>query len=110
LALDHRSALLVSEPNGFVAKQSMKTAGRGNPNNWAYSAQHPSPWHGSSEQISLDHVGWEATKILAGAIVFLLDFPFYRTSQELCFCRMISGFRLAIDPTGQDRQPADRCR
>jgi hypothetical protein len=61
----------------------MKTAGRGNPNNWAYSTQHPSPWRGSSEQISLDHVGWEGRKILAGAIVFLLDFPLYRTSQDL---------------------------
>ena len=58
-------------------EQKMKIAGRGNPNNWAYSAQHPSPWRGSSEQISLDEVGCEARKIPANAEVFFLDFSFY---------------------------------
>ena len=33
--LERRSALLVSELTGFVAKQAMKTAGRRNPNRWA---------------------------------------------------------------------------
>jgi hypothetical protein len=64
----------------------MKTSGRRNPNSLGYTAQHPSPWRGSSEQISLDHVGWEVRKIPAGAIVFLLDFPFYRTYRDLAFC------------------------
>jgi hypothetical protein len=32
--LERRSALLVSELAGFVVKQAMKTAGRGNPNRW----------------------------------------------------------------------------
>ncbi len=32
---ERRSALLVSELTGFVAKQAMKNAGRGNPNGWA---------------------------------------------------------------------------
>src|ERR1700719_3976163 len=32
--LDRRSALLVSEQTGFVAKKAMKTAGRENPNRW----------------------------------------------------------------------------
>jgi hypothetical protein len=83
LALDHRSALLVSELAGFIAKQQMKTSGRGNPNSLDTSAQHSSPWCGSSEQILLDDVGWEGRKTLAGAVVFFLDFPFYRTSKEL---------------------------
>ena len=33
--LERRSALLVSELIGFVAKRTMKIAGRGNPNRWA---------------------------------------------------------------------------
>jgi len=61
----------------------MKTAGRGNPNHWRYSAHNPRSWRGSSEQISLDDVGWEGRKTLAAAEVFLLDFLLYRTFQEL---------------------------
>ena len=40
-------------------------------------------WRGSSEQISLDHVGWEARKTPAAGYVFFLDFSLYRTSQDL---------------------------
>ena len=61
----------------------MKTSGRGNPNRLGYTAQQPSSWRGRSKQILLDRVGWEARKTLAGAIVFFLDFPFYRTFQDL---------------------------
>jgi hypothetical protein len=61
----------------------MKTAGRGNPNHWGYSAQRPSPWRGWSEQISFDHVGWVARKTPAAGDVFFLDFPLYRTFQAL---------------------------
>jgi len=57
----------------------MKTAGRGNPNHRRYSAHNPRSWRGSSEQISLDHVGWEARKTPAAGYVFFLDFPLYRT-------------------------------
>src|SRR5271154_6816604 len=38
--LERRSALLVSELTGFVAKRVMKTAGRGNPNRWAQVSSH----------------------------------------------------------------------
>jgi hypothetical protein len=64
-------------------EQPMKTAGRGNPNNWAYSAQHPSPCRGSSEQISLDHVGWDAGRTPAAGDVLFLDVPLYRTCRDL---------------------------
>jgi hypothetical protein len=83
LALTTVSALLVSEPIGFVVKQSMKTPARENSNPLGHTTQHPSLWRGRSEQISLDRVGWERNKILRGAMVFFLDFPFYRTSQDL---------------------------
>ena len=33
--------------------------------------------------IRLIHVGWEARKAPVDAVVFFLDFPFYRTYQEL---------------------------
>src|ERR1700680_1872776 len=61
----------------------MKTAGRGNPHHWGYSAQHPTPWRGWSEQISFDHLGWAARKAPAVGKVFLLDFPLYRTYQDV---------------------------
>ena len=38
--LERRSALLVSELTGFVAKRVMKTADRGNPNRWAQVSSH----------------------------------------------------------------------
>jgi hypothetical protein len=41
------------------------------------------PWRGRSKQILLNQVGWEARKSPAVAGVFFLDFPFYRTNQEL---------------------------
>jgi hypothetical protein len=81
LAPDHRSALRVSELIAFVA-QAMKTAGRRNPNRWVSAPGIPSPWRGKSE-LSLVHEGWEATKTPAAGEVFFLDFPLYRTSQDL---------------------------
>jgi hypothetical protein len=80
---DHRFCFAGFRTDWLRREQSMKTAGRRNPNRLRHTAQHPSPWRGSSEQISLDYTGWEGSKTLADAIVFFLDFPFYRTSQEL---------------------------
>jgi hypothetical protein len=42
----------------------------------------PSTWRESSEQLLLNHVGWEARKSPAVAGVFFLDYPFYRTYQS----------------------------
>jgi hypothetical protein len=46
-------------------------------------APQPTTWRGRSEQIQLNQVGSEARKIPADAELFFLDFPFYRTYQEL---------------------------
>jgi hypothetical protein len=80
---DHRFCFAGFGTDWLRREQSMKTAGRRNPNRLGHTAQHPSPWRGSLEQISLDYMGWEGRKTLADAIVFLLDFPFYRTSRDL---------------------------
>src|SRR6266513_941437 len=40
---------------------------------------------GRFEPIRLIHVGWEARKAPVDAVVFFLDFPSYRTYQELAF-------------------------
>jgi hypothetical protein len=61
----------------------MKTAGRRNPNRWATVPNTLGLWRGRSEQLSLDHLGWEARKTPAAAEVFFLDFPLYRTYQAL---------------------------
>src|SRR4029077_16891349 len=61
----------------------MKTAGRRNPNRWAIMPRTPSLWRGRSKRLSLVHVGWEARKTPAAGEVFFLDFPLYRTSQDL---------------------------
>jgi hypothetical protein len=64
----------------------------GNENRWERKpeppgrrALQPSTWRGSSEQILLLQMGCEARKRPAVADVFFLDFPFYRTYQELAF-------------------------
>ena len=49
------------------------------------SLGHPSLWRGRFEPIRLIHVGWEARKPPVDAVVFFLDFPSYRTYQELAF-------------------------
>jgi len=49
------------------------------------SLGHPSLWRGRFEPIRLIHVGWEARKAPVDAVVFSLDFPFYRIYQELAF-------------------------
>jgi hypothetical protein len=57
---------------GFVANRAMKSAGGENPNTLGPKAQQPSTWRGSSELISLRHLGCEARKIPAeGDICFL---------------------------------------
>jgi hypothetical protein len=67
-----RSALLVSEPIGFVAKQAMKTAGRENPNRCAtHSTQQPKTMARKARQILLNQTGCEARKTPAVAEVFL---------------------------------------
>jgi hypothetical protein len=82
-APDHPFCFAGFRTDRLRREQPMKTAGRGNPNHWGYSAQHPSPWPGQSEQISLDHLGWEARKTPAAGYVFFLDFPLYRTFRDL---------------------------
>ena len=82
LAPDHRSALRVSELMASL-RQAMKTAGRRNPNRRATVPCTPNQSRGRSEPISLDHLGWEARKTPADGDVFFLDFPLYRTSQDL---------------------------
>ena len=81
--LDRGSALLVSEQTRLRCEEAMKTAGRENPNRWATVSSNRAPGAGRSEQILLIEVGCEARKLPAGAEVFFLDFPFYRTNQEL---------------------------
>jgi len=49
---DRRSALLVSELTGFVAKKRWKPLG--------CEAQQPSNWRGRPEQILLNYVGCES--------------------------------------------------
>ena len=61
----------------------MKNRWKKNPKSLGHSVQQPSTWCGRSEQILLNQVGWEARKVPASAGVFFLDFPFYRTYQEL---------------------------
>src|SRR4029077_7317774 len=61
LAPDHRSALLVSELNGFVANRRRKPLIE-ETKPLGPRGQRPNPWCGSSEQISLNHVGSEARK------------------------------------------------
>lgn len=43
----------------------------------------PASWRGRSEQISLDQVGRKARKTPAKGEVFFLDFPLYRTYQDM---------------------------
>ena len=77
--LERRSALLVSELIGFVAKQAMKTAARENPNRWATSVQQPSTWCGRSNTDPAHSNGLRSKKNSSRRDVFSLDFPFYRT-------------------------------
>jgi hypothetical protein len=64
---------------------SSSRSSRGAPEIQPQSLGHPSLWRGRFEPIRLIHVGWEATKALVDAVVFFLDFPSYRTYQELAF-------------------------
>jgi hypothetical protein len=47
---------------GLVANTAMKSAAGENPITLGLKAQQPSTWRSSSEFISLDHLGCEATK------------------------------------------------
>jgi hypothetical protein len=60
----------------------MKTVGK-KPKSLGHCALHTESMGGRSEPISLDQVGWEARKTPAAAEVFFLDFPLYRTYQDL---------------------------
>jgi hypothetical protein len=81
LAPDHPFCFAGFRTDWLRREQPMKTAGRENPNRWVKVPSTPSPWRGSSEQISLDHLGWEARKTPAAGHVFFLDFSLYRTSR-----------------------------
>jgi hypothetical protein len=48
-----------------------------------HSAQQPSPWRVSSEQISLDQEGCEARKTPAEGVVFFLDFSRFRNYRDV---------------------------
>src|SRR5215469_1700909 len=54
----------------------MKAAGKENPNPLGHITQHPSPWRGTSEQISLDYTGWEEEKLWPMRWCFFLTSPF----------------------------------
>ena len=56
--LERRSALLVSELTGFVAKRTMKTAGGGNPNRWAQASSNLA--HGALGQKPSHSFTWAA--------------------------------------------------
>jgi len=87
--LERRSALLVSELTGFLAKRAMKTANRGNPNLWTQVSSNRA-YGAAGQNISLlISGGCEARKIPAvGGVFFLtssfieLRFPASRYSVE----------------------------
>ena len=55
----------------------------GKPNRITALRNEPSLWGNRPKQPSFDHTGWGVRKYPAAAEVFFLDFPFYRTYQEL---------------------------
>src|SRR6266404_2197324 len=57
----------------------MKIAGRENPNRWTKASSNRTPGAAVQEQILLHQTGCESRKSPAGAGVFFLDSPFYRT-------------------------------
>ena len=63
----------------------MKTAGKENQNFCAAAPSNRVHGAAGQEQILLNDVGCESRKIPAAGEVFFLDFPFYRTYQELSF-------------------------
>ena len=69
--------------NRLRCKEAMKTAGRENPNRWAKIASNRA--HGAEVQHRSCSINWAAKqeKVRADGGVFFLDFPFYRTYQEL---------------------------
>src|SRR5258705_1843279 len=57
----------------------MKIAGRENPNRWTKASSNRALGAAVQEQILLHQTGCESRKSPAGAGVFFLDSPFYRT-------------------------------
>jgi hypothetical protein len=60
----------------------MKTAARETQTRYATLRSRPSTWGGRLEQTLLNHAGWKVRKSGRRRGVFL-DFPFYRTNQDL---------------------------
>src|SRR5277367_2083889 len=79
--------------NRLRCEEAMKTADRENPNRLPKVSSNRAHGAARSEQILLHHVGCEARKTPADAGVFFLDFPFYRTNQELASLAVV-GFQL----------------
>src|SRR5258706_1146369 len=70
--------------NGRVSSQrSDENRWEKNPKPLDNDAGQPSTWRGRSEHFLRKHTGCEAKRNPADGIVFLLDFPFYRTNREL---------------------------
>jgi hypothetical protein len=88
--LDRRSALLVSEFTGIVAKKAMKTAGRENPNH-GVALPHDRA-HDAEEQNRSRSIKWAAKQeqFQPQGDVFFLDFSLYRTFQELAPTKTLS--------------------
>jgi hypothetical protein len=81
--LERRSALLVSELTGFVAKQAMKTPSRKKPRWLGPRVQKPSTWRGRSKHILLIRGGCESRKIPAAEDVCFLLTPFIELTRTL---------------------------
>jgi hypothetical protein len=81
---ERRSALLVSELTGFVAKQAMKTAGRGNPNHWAQVPSNRA--HGVADQnTSCSFKGAANQEKFQPLGVFFLLIPFIELHVQIEF-------------------------
>jgi len=95
--LERRSALLVSELTGFVVKQAMKTAGRGNPNRWTLVSSNRA--HGA--------VGQKPSCSFTGAAkqekFQPLEACFFLTSPFIELARYLSG-KPTNHPSGLDSQ------
>jgi hypothetical protein len=82
---DRRSALLVSELTGFVAKRAMKTAGRENPIHGVTLPRNRE--HGAAGQDESRSIKWaeKQKKLQPGEMCFFLDSSLYRTNRGLEF-------------------------
>jgi hypothetical protein len=80
--LDQRSALLVSELTGFVAKQAMKTSGKENQNSCATTPSNRA--HGAAGQNRSCSMKWAAKveKFRPRERFFFLTFPFIEQTRS----------------------------